>query len=141
MGEKRMSSTRALTGHTAFVTGGGRGIGRAIALALAREGASVGVAARTTSQVSEVAGEIRSLGGVGVGLAIDVTQADVTAMVSGVASQLGPVDILVNCAGGAQSAPFVRTDPDLWEKMISVNLHSVYHCTRVFLPGMIDKGW
>jgi len=62
-------------------------------------------------------------------------------MVSQAFRGLGGVDILVNCAGGAESAPFPRTDPALWQKMISVNLHSVYHCTRAFLPGMIDKGW
>ena len=137
-----MSSQGSLAGRRALVTGGGRGIGRAIALGFAREGADVAVAARTLTQVEEVASLIRSLGGRGVGLGLDVTQPEgVAAMVSGVTRDLGDVDILVNCAGGAESAPFARTDFSLWERMISVNLHSVFLCTRAFLPRMLERRW
>lgn len=137
-----MSTPTALTGYRALVTGAGRGIGRAIALALAREGAAVAVAARTESEVEEVAAELRSLGVDSEALAVDVTRPEgIAAMVSAVSRGEGMIDILINCAGGAESAPFARTDAALWEKMISVNLHSVFHCTRAFLPGMIDKGW
>ena len=137
-----MSSSGSLAGRRALVTGGGRGIGRAIALALAREGAEVGVAARTVSQVEEVAALIRLLGARSVAMGFDVTQPEgIAAMVAGVTRDLGGIDILVNCAGGAESAPFARTDFSLWERMISANLHSVFLCTRAFLPRMMEQGW
>ena len=137
-----MSPAESLSGRVALVTGGGRGIGRAIALALARAGAATGVAARTLSEVEEVAASIRSIGGRSVALAFDVTQPEsVSAMASVAARDLGRVDVLVNCAGGAESAPFAKTDYSLWQRMIASNLHSVFLCTSVFVPGMVQRGW
>jgi len=123
------------------VTGAGRGIGRAIALALAREGADVALAARTAAEISEVARQVRSFGRRALEVPADVTSpAQVTALAQSVARDLGDVDILVNNAGGAESAPFIKTDEGLWRRMIASNLDSVYLCTAAFLPGMLKRG-
>jgi len=131
-----------LAGRRALVTGGGRGIGRAIALALAREGADLAVVSRTAAQNEAVAREAGAAGRKAIALAADVTLPDdVRAMAAAVQKDLGPVDILVNCAGGAESAPFTRTDLALWERTMAANLTSVYLCTTAFLPAMIERGW
>jgi len=128
--------------RVALVTGGGRGIGREIALAFAREGLSVAAAARDHSRVSETAEAARALGVDAVGLALDVTDADgVAAVVAQATAALGAVDVLVNNAGIAESAPFARTDPALWERHFRVNATGPYLCTRATLPGMLARGW
>jgi NAD(P)-dependent dehydrogenase (short-subunit alcohol dehydrogenase family) len=128
--------------RVALVTGGGRGIGREIALAFAREGLSVVAAARDHSRVSETVEAARALGVDAVGLALDVTDADaVAAVVAQATAALGAVDVLVNNAGIAESAPFARTDPALWERHFRVNATGPYLCTRATLPGMLARGW
>ena len=126
----------------ALVTGGGRGIGREIALAFAREGLSVAVAARDHARVAETAEAVRRLGVESLALELDVTDG---AMVGGVfarvAAELGAIDVLVNNAGIAESAPFGRTDPALWERHLRVNATGPYLCTREALPGMLARGW
>ena len=109
--------------RTALVTGGGRGIGRAIALALATAGSAVAVAARTPAAVEATAAEIRAAGHAALALALDVTDAAaVDRAVLDVAAALGPVEILVNSAGIAESAPLARTTPELWERHLRVNV-------------------
>jgi len=131
-----------LAGRVALVTGGGRGIGRAIALALAREGADVAVAARTPAETERVGAEVRGLGRRAAALTADVTsERDVAVMAAAAVRDLGRVDILVNAAGGAESAPLVRTDLPLWNRMLAGNLTSVFLCTYAFLPAMIERGW
>jgi NAD(P)-dependent dehydrogenase (short-subunit alcohol dehydrogenase family) len=131
-----------VSGRKALVTGGGRGIGRAIALQLAREGADIAVASRTLDEAGGVAAEARAFGVRAVPIKADVTlEPDVRSMAAAFTRELGDVDILVNCAGGAQSALFVRTDLALWESMLAVNLTSVYLCTAAVLPGMLERGW
>ena len=131
-----------VSGRRALVTGGGRGIGRAIALELAREGADIAVASRTLDEARAVAEEALGLGVRAVAIKADVTlEQSVREMAAASSRQLGAIDILVNCAGGAQSAPFVRTDLVLWESMLAVNLTSVYLCTAALLPGMLERGW
>jgi 3-hydroxybutyrate dehydrogenase len=128
--------------HVALVTGGGRGIGRAIALALAQAGVAVAVAARTPAQVEDTAGQVRAAGPPALALALDVT--DAAAVAGGVAtvvSALGAVDVLVNNAGVAESAPLARTDPALWEHHLRVNVTGPYLVTREVLPGMLDRRW
>jgi len=124
------------------VTGGGRGIGRAIAVALAAEGLSVAVGARTTAQVSAAADAVRALGVKALGVALDVTRPDsVTQAVRHVAATLGPIDVLVNNAGIAESAPFAKTDPDFWERHLRVNVTGPYLLTREILPAMLERRW
>ena len=126
----------------ALVTGGGRGIGREIALALGREGCAVAVAARTPDEVKATADELRRLGVEAAALDLDVSDADAIARVAGaVAATLGPVDVLVNNAGLAESAPFAKTDPELWERHLRVNATGPYLLTRAVLPAMLASGW
>ncbi|MGH7353464.1 MAG: SDR family NAD(P)-dependent oxidoreductase [Candidatus Rokuibacteriota bacterium] len=131
-----------MAGRVALVTGGGRGIGRAIALALAADGFAVAAAARTLSQVEATADAVRRLGAKALAVALDASDAAaVTAAVERVSRELGPVDVLVNNAGLAESAPFARTDPDMWERHFAVNVRGPYLATRTVLPGMLDRRW
>jgi 3-oxoacyl-[acyl-carrier protein] reductase len=125
-----------------LVTGGGRGIGRAIALGFAREGASVAVLARTGAEVEAVAAEIRALGVDGVALAADVTvPAEVEAAAGRLREQWPRLDVLVNNAGGGQERkPVAESDVELWLATIAVNLNGTYLCTRAVLPWMIAGG-
>ncbi len=126
----------------ALVTGGGRGIGREIALAFAREGLSVAVAARDHARVAETAEAVRGLGVESLALELDVTDgAMVGDVCARVGAELGAIDVLVNNAGIAESASFGRTDPALWERHLRVNATGPYLCTREALPGMLARGW
>jgi 3-hydroxybutyrate dehydrogenase len=129
--------------RVAFVTGGGRGIGRAIALRLAGEGLAVAVAGRTLVQIEETAAAIRKLpGGQALGVALDVTdEHSVSAAVERVLRELTSIDVLVNNAGIAESAPFSRTDPTLWDRHFRVNVSGPYLITRAVLPGMLERRW
>ena len=128
-----------LTGKTALITGGGRGIGRSIALAFAREGARIAVAARTAEQVQQVASEI---GNGAIGLVCDVADPEsVARMFSETRERFGDADILVNNAGIAESATVVNTTDELWHKHLSINLSGTFYCTRAALPAMLKKGW
>ena len=125
--------------RVALVTGA-RGIGRAVALALGRAGLAVAVGARTPEQVETTAADVRALGVEAVGVPLDVTAAgSVETAVARTAAALGPVDVLVNNAGIAESAPFARTDPDMWERHLRVNATGPYLMTRAVLPGMLER--
>jgi 3-hydroxybutyrate dehydrogenase len=128
-----------LNGKTALITGGGRGIGRAIALSFARAGARVAVAARTAEQVKQVANEI---GRDAIALVCDVSDPEsVTRMFTEMREQFGHADILVNNAGIAESATLVNTTDELWHRLLSVNLSGTFYCTRAALPAMLKNGW
>jgi 3-hydroxybutyrate dehydrogenase len=128
-----------LNGKIALITGGGRGIGREIALTFARQGARIAVAARTTEQVEQVAKEI---GNNAIALVCDVSDSEsVSRMFSDLRERLGDADILVNNAGIAESATFVNTTDELWHRHISINLSGTFYCTRAALPSMLKKGW
>ena len=124
------------------MTGGGRGIGRAIALRLAKDGLAVAVAARTVEQVEETAAAARATGAAALALGLDVTDAAaLTAAVERAVSGLGPIDVLVNNAGIAEAAPLARTDPALWDRHLRVNVTGPYLLTRAVLPGMLERRW
>ena len=135
-----LQSFMKLANRLAFITGGGRGIGRAIALAFASEGASVAVAARTREQIESVAAEID---GKAFAVECDVAYSEsVQRAFDRVTERFGRApDILVNNAGIVQTASFLKTDEALWQKHLSVNLTGTYHCTRAALPNMIEGGW
>jgi NAD(P)-dependent dehydrogenase (short-subunit alcohol dehydrogenase family) len=130
-----------LEGKTAVVTGGGRGIGRAIALRCAAEGADVAVAARSAEQIEEVAGLIREGGRRALPVATDLREPDqVARLAERVASELGDVDLLVNNSGVAGPMGVLwETDPDEWAETIEVNLTGTYLCCRAFLPAMVAR--
>ncbi len=128
----------------AFITGGGRGIGSAIALAFAREGCDVVVAARTDEQVQTVAANIHSECGVkAFAVVCDVSQPEsVNAAFARAYAESGRrPDILVNNAGIAISAPFLRTGDELWQRHLATNLSGTFYCSRAALPAMLEKGW
>jgi 3-hydroxybutyrate dehydrogenase len=131
--------------RVALVTGGGRGIGRAIALALAREGARVAVTARTRTELDEVCAACRAAGGQAVALAADLSDREACRrVVAEVARQLGPVEVLVNNAGIGSSAdpkPLADFDDDFWDRSLAVNLTAPYLLCKAVLPPMRGKQW
>ena len=128
-----------LTGQIALVTGGGRGIGAAIARELAQAGMRVAVAARSRDQIEQVAEEIG-----GIAVAADVSdRASVTDMVASVEGELGAVDVLVNDAGIAgprETKPIWEEDPAEWWHVFEVNVLGTYLCCRAVLPAMVARG-
>jgi len=127
-----------LQGKRALVTGAGRGIGRAVALRLASEGAAVALAARTRSEVEGVAEEARRLGATSTAFVADVGRPE---QVKALFRDAGPVDILVNGAGVAPSAPLVKTSDETWRSALETNLSGSFFCLREALPGMMERGW
>lgn len=141
-----MSRERPLEGRGAVVTGGGRGIGAAIARGLGAAGAAVVVSARTEAEIRAVADEIRERGARARAILCDVTdpaQVDALAREAGewlAGAGLAP-DILVNNAGAASSAPITSLTLEDWNDLIAVNATSTFLCTRVLLKGMMERGW
>ena len=133
-----------LNGKVALITGGGRGIGRAIAFSLARAGAQVAVAARTKAEVQQVAHEVdEQVDGKAQALTCDVS--DVTSVQQMFENfrnnfKTDP-DILVNNAGVAESATITNTSDELWQRHLAINLSGTFYCTRAALPSMLSKGW
>jgi 3-oxoacyl-[acyl-carrier protein] reductase len=133
----------SLSGKIALVTGGGRGIGRAISLALARAGADVAVNYRERRDDADSAvSEIQSTGRRAVAIQADVSHgAEVTALVSAAESQLGPIEILINNAGKILIQSIEQMREEDWNEMIAVNLTSCFLVTQAVLPGMRARHW
>ena len=128
-------------GQVAWVTGGGRGIGRAAAIALAAHGASLAIVARTQSELDQTAAEIKARGGKVITALLDVSNWD---MVDWTAKQieaaLGPIDILVNNAGILEPlGKLWETKPEEWTRLIDINVSGAYYCMRSVLPDMVQR--
>jgi NAD(P)-dependent dehydrogenase (short-subunit alcohol dehydrogenase family) len=126
----------------AFITGASRGIGEAIASALAGAGMRVALTARTESDLERVASGIRAKGGEATPIVCDVTRPDsIAAAVAEAERALGPITILVNNAGAGGSHKFLGHDDALWQRMIDVNLNSVYRVSKAVAPMMVEARW
>ncbi len=131
-----------MTHRTALVTGASRGIGRACALALARSGARVAVAARQLDRLEEVAAEIRALGAEAFVTAIDLSSQDsIKEATAHVAKEFGRIDILVNNAGVTRDGLAMRMKRDDWDAVIGTNLSGSFFACQQVLPGMIRERW
>ncbi len=140
----KTKTTIPLNGKHALVTGGTRGIGLAIAQALLEQGAKVTVASRSMSNPASLQKAIETLAAFGEVNAIELDVTDFAAIpeaLTAATNHFGPVSILVNNAGQAESAPFMKTDLAMLNMMMSVNLSSVFMCTQTVLPGMLEMGW
>ena len=131
---------QSIKGKIAYITGAARGIGKATALELAREGVHVGLIARTQSTLEQVAEEAKSLG-----VKASVAVADISDMeqvekaISKLKNELGSADILINNAGIGTYGSFLEIDPADWKKTFEVNVFGTYHVTRAVLPQLIEK--
>lgn len=129
-------------GKVAFVSGGGRGMGRATALRFASEGGDVVVADILEENAQSVAKEIEGLGRKALPLRMDVTNYDeVKAAVKRAEEGMGKIDALFNVAGWDKVGPFVESTPDLWEKIMAINLRGPINTTHNILPGMMERGY
>jgi NAD(P)-dependent dehydrogenase (short-subunit alcohol dehydrogenase family) len=132
---------RPLSGRHALVTGGARGIGEAIARALLEQGARVTILGRDANVLAQTVSALGTLGTIG-SVRADVTDADAVARALAEASaRSGRIDILINNAGAAESAPFRKTDAALWRRMMAVNLDGTFYCIREVLPAMTEGHW
>ena len=129
-----------LTGKTALITGAGRGIGRAAAIAFAAEGINVGLVGRTAGNLESLAKELETYGVQVAFAAADVSNNEsVIAAVEHIKSTIGEIDILINNAGIAKFGNFLDLSPDEFKEVIDVNLMGAYYVTRAVLPGMIQR--
>jgi NAD(P)-dependent dehydrogenase (short-subunit alcohol dehydrogenase family) len=129
---------RPLDRKVALVTGASQGIGRAIAMRFARDGASVALVARTLESLNRVAAECN---GETLVIARDVTdESSCTDVVKLCEERFGRIDCLVACAGGGQSQPFLRTDTELWRSTIALNVDAAFWLVRAALPSMLERG-
>lgn len=138
-----MADGQRLQGRVALITGGGRGIGRAIARAYAAEGALLGLAARTDAELQETAEEIRAeFGGKVTTVVTDVRYREqVENAVSHTVDNLGPIDVMVNNAGNTgEIGPLWKLDPERWANVISVHVLGTYYGCRAVIPGMLERG-
>nr|WP_288883176.1 3-ketoacyl-ACP reductase [uncultured Pedobacter sp.] len=130
----------SLKGKNAIITGAGKGIGKAMAIALAQEGVNIGLMARTISDLQILAEELKQYGVKTAIATVDVSDIEnVNDAVTKVKSELGVIDILINNAGIASFGPFLELEPSRWEEIVKVNLFGAYYTTRAVLPEMIER--
>ncbi len=139
----KLDQAQSLIGRHAVVTGGGRGLGVAIAEALVQRGAAVSLVGRTAATLDSTAARLVAEHGATVRTAVaDVgDETSVAAAVERCRTELGPAHIVVNNAGMAPSAPFLKSDAALWRKTLDVDLMGAVHTTRALLPDMLAAGW
>lgn len=131
---------QSLKDKVALVTGAGKGIGKAIAVALAKEGVHVGLVARTEKDVEAVAEELKGLGVKSAYATADVSnRTEVENAVDKLRDELGDADILINNAGTGTFGKFLELEPEVWENQVKVNVFGVYYTTRAVLPQMIER--
>lgn len=129
-----------LKNRAAFVTGGGQGIGRAICLELARQGAKVCVADLNAETAAKVAGEIKGMGHEAIAAQVDITDLEkVKESIPKAIDSFGAVDILVNNAGWDKVGPFVDSKPEMWDRVININFKGPVNCFSAVLPHMIER--
>jgi 3-oxoacyl-[acyl-carrier protein] reductase len=129
-----------LQNQKAIVTGGGRGIGRAIALQFAREGADVGIIARTEKEITQVAAEIANRGRSALPVAADIADGQaVSEAIGQIQARFGRIDILVNNAGVEMKKPFVELTLAEWDRTMNVNARGAAICSKLVLPGMLKR--
>jgi NAD(P)-dependent dehydrogenase (short-subunit alcohol dehydrogenase family) len=127
---------------TAFITGASRGIGRAIALEFANSGANVVIAARSGHDLETLATEIRALGQRALAIRCDLNKpSSLAAVLEQAQSELGPIDVLVNNAGITQGVKFTATTPELWTRIMTVNVESAVRLMQLTLDPMASRGW
>lgn len=128
-------------GKTALIAGGGGGIGRAVALALAQEGAKIALADIAKDNAEKVSAEVKAVGVDAMACQVDLTKkADVDRMVSEILTRFGQIDILVNCQGWDRLEPFIESHEETWEKLLAINFKSVLYTAKAVLPQMISRG-
>ncbi len=131
-----------MTERVALVTGGGSGIGREICVGLAAAGRKVAVADLNLDGALETASLISATGGTAIAVHMDVADSDaVQAGILQVLDELGPPEILVNCAGWDELMPFLSTDEDFWDRVIEINYKGVLRTVHACLPSMTENGW
>lgn len=131
-----------LKNRVAIITGGGRGIGREVAILFASEGAKVAVSARSSDQIAKVVEEISASGGEAIGVSADVSREDdVRRIVDETMEKFGRVDVLVNNAGILEPGPIASVDSESWRRVIEVNLFGTFYCTKAVTPILIEQGW
>ncbi|WP_035670581.1 3-ketoacyl-ACP reductase [Flavobacterium sp. 83] len=129
-----------LKNKNALITGAGKGIGKAIALALAKEGVNIILVARTQEEIDSVAAKVRSLRVKALAITADVADINsVNVAVEKALAEFGTIDILINNAGIAAFGKFLELEPTDWERIIQVNLMGTYYVTRAVLPNMIER--
>ncbi|HYL58404.1 MAG TPA: SDR family NAD(P)-dependent oxidoreductase, partial [Candidatus Acidoferrales bacterium] len=132
---------KRLEGKVAVVTGAANGIGRAIAVRLASEGAKVALADIQTDAAASAAAEISATGANAIAVRLDVANLnEAIAAADRVEHELGPIDVLVNNAGWDVVQPFVETGPELWDRLIAINFRGVLNCCKAIAPRMQTRG-
>lgn len=130
----------SIKGKNALITGGGKGLGRALAIALAQEGVNVGLVARSEADLLKVADELKEYNITTAIAPGDVSDMEsINAAVQKIRAELGPIDILINNAGISTFGSFLELEPSKWEDIIKVNLLGVYYTTRTVFQEMMDR--
>ncbi len=132
---------RGISGKNVLMTGAASGIGAATALRFAQEGANVGILDLDFDGAQETVAQITALGGKGLAEQADISDyASVQSAVAALAGEMGVFDVLVNNAGWDQSAPFLQTEPELWQKIVAINLMGPVNLHHVVVAGMVERG-